>query len=578
MFILPSHRIVLLAFLLVSLGRAQSGTPDVEYTPHPSSMGSPYVPLESWVYPLIDRLIARGYIKSAFQGLRPWTRITCAELLTEAKDSSEDISSPPDIQRMMFQLEEELAPELRELEGDRARDLQLESVYSRATGISGHPVNDSYHFGQTIINDLGRPYEAGLNNVTGFSALGHSGRFALHIAAEYQHAPGSKAYSEGAREIIAKADDIPLPLAAVVPATNQLRLLDTYVSGNALGLNLSFGKQSLWWGPSKSGPMAISDNAAPFWMFRIDRDDPFRIPFLSRFTGPLRLDAFFGELAGHHFPPQSFVHAQKISFKPTRNLEFGFSRVVVFAGANHVPLTFGSFFTSFSSLQDVSASTKLSRNDPGARHSAFDASYRIPGLRDWLTIYTDSIVHDDVSPISAPHRAGFNPGFYISHFPGFADLDFRGEAVYTDPPSDSVAGGRFIYWESVYRDVYLNHGSLFGNWIGRQGKGYQSWLTYWISPSSSVQLSFRDAKVAPKFIPGGTTQNDFAVNTEFWIRDNVRVTASIQYERWVIPALHAGSEKNITSSVEISISPKPLRRGSNRRTDGPVHAKPDSTR
>jgi hypothetical protein len=33
----------------------------------------------------------------------------------------------------------------------------------------------------------------------------------------------------------------------------------------------------------------------------------------------------------------------KFSFQPTRNLEFGFSRVVIFApGKDHVPLTFGS--------------------------------------------------------------------------------------------------------------------------------------------------------------------------------------------------------------------------------------------
>ena len=80
-----SHRLVIFAFLLASLSTAQSSAPDVEYTPHPSDIGSPYVPIGNWVYPALDRLIARGYIKSAFQGLRPWTRITCAELVTEAR-------------------------------------------------------------------------------------------------------------------------------------------------------------------------------------------------------------------------------------------------------------------------------------------------------------------------------------------------------------------------------------------------------------------------------------------------------------------------------------------------------------
>src|SRR5580704_14709325 len=42
-----------------------------------TSIGSPYVPLDSWTYPAIERLAALGYIHTEFLGLRPWTRIEC---------------------------------------------------------------------------------------------------------------------------------------------------------------------------------------------------------------------------------------------------------------------------------------------------------------------------------------------------------------------------------------------------------------------------------------------------------------------------------------------------------------------
>jgi len=42
--------------------------------------------------------------------------------------------------------------------------------------------------------------------------------------------------------------------------------------------------------------------------------------------GPVKLDFFFGKLSGNEFPPRPLIHGEKISFKPTRNLEFGFSR------------------------------------------------------------------------------------------------------------------------------------------------------------------------------------------------------------------------------------------------------------
>src|SRR6516225_9195076 len=53
-------------------------------TRSPSSQGSPYVPLDSWIYPAMDRLAAMGLIDSGFAGMRPWTRNECVRLLDEA--------------------------------------------------------------------------------------------------------------------------------------------------------------------------------------------------------------------------------------------------------------------------------------------------------------------------------------------------------------------------------------------------------------------------------------------------------------------------------------------------------------
>src|ERR1700719_1679111 len=51
---------------------------------NPANMGSPYVPIDSWVYPAFQRLAAWGYLQTDMLGQRPWTRIECARLLEEA--------------------------------------------------------------------------------------------------------------------------------------------------------------------------------------------------------------------------------------------------------------------------------------------------------------------------------------------------------------------------------------------------------------------------------------------------------------------------------------------------------------
>ena len=95
------------------------------------------------------------------------------------------------------------------------------------------------------------------------------------------------------------------------------------------------------------------------------------------------MKGLFGSLKGHRYPNAPWIHAEKFSFKPTRNVEFGFSRVVIFAGEGHVPLTFGSFWNSFTSFSNVSVAQKQSRNDPGFRSSSFDFTWRLPFVEKW---------------------------------------------------------------------------------------------------------------------------------------------------------------------------------------------------
>src|SRR5262249_44927749 len=47
-------------------------------------LGTPYVPLDSWIYPALDRLAGLGLVDSAYSGLRPWTRRECMRQVIEA--------------------------------------------------------------------------------------------------------------------------------------------------------------------------------------------------------------------------------------------------------------------------------------------------------------------------------------------------------------------------------------------------------------------------------------------------------------------------------------------------------------
>jgi hypothetical protein len=279
------------------------------------------------------------------------------------------------------------------------------------------------------------------------------------------------------------------------------------------------------------------------------------VPLLSKLIGPVRYDFFVGSLKGHTYPNDPWVHVEKISFKPTRNLEFGFDRLTIWGGKGHEPITLHTFLRSFFSFQNVTPAVKNSAEDPGARFGTFDFSYRLPFLRRWVTLYTDSLVHDDVSPISAPRRSGVHPGLYLARFPGLERLDLRVEGASTDTPSASIQSGQFLYWENVQRQGPTNKGFLVGDWVGRQGKGGQAWLSYHLSPQEEVQLEYRNAKAAPGFIPGGTTQNDVAVEVRKRVRQEFELHGGLQYERWKAPIYKTGRQSDTSAAFEITWFP-----------------------
>jgi membrane-associated phospholipid phosphatase len=544
------------------------------------NMGSPYAPLDSWIYPALDRLTALGYIQSGFADMRPWTRMECARQVEEATDRiSLDDARESEATHLYEALRTEFVAEVNLLGGGNNAEFRVESAYTRGTEIAGKPLTDGDHFGQTIINDFGRPEEQGFNDVSGLSGWAADGPFTVYAKGEFQHSPSAPALPLTARDAISQADFgrvgltvPPVPPDNPTPAFDQGRFLDTYVAMNLSDWQLSYGNQSLWWGPSQGGPMMFSDNAAPIRMFRVNRVSPFTLPTFLGLLGPMRVEVFLGQYSGYQFvltplglageygvslKPQPIVHGERISFKPTSNLEIGLSRTTDYGGPGY-PLTLDTFFRSVFSTGNTNPGTV---NKPGARRSGLDFSYRIPGMRNGVTFYAEGLAeHDEISPIFGPDVAAWLAGVYIPRLPRIPKLDLRLEGGYTDPPysGGDVTFGAF-YWDATWITGYQNAGHLMGSWMGRQGQGAQAWTTYWFSPRNKLQFGYRHQKVSQAFIPNGGTLTDASVRAEFWPRSSFSVSASVQYEEWTFPVIASTQQSNVTSSIQLSFWPKSFR-------------------
>jgi hypothetical protein len=543
--------------------------------------------------------------------MRPWTRASLNHILdetagdleyAEAEGNSPGFAEAQDIYMALR----------RELRGSGQticpqEGVRVESLYSLARGISGTPLRDSFHLGSTIVNDYGRPYSNGVNSYSGASGYASYRRYAIYARTEIQGTPSAAGYSLAQAEALASLDgSAPIDPVTRVPFANEpsyfpqptiplgpissagnVRVVEGYVSAEVLNHVFSFGKQEEWLGPGQGGAMAYSTNAEGIYAFHINRIEPLQVPLLSTVTGPFRYEFLVGKLRGHTYipnpnypgtnepnaigPGDPWMHLEKISFKPTRNLEFGFERTVIWGGKGHEPINLKSFLRSFFSLVNVSAATKFGNTDPGARFGAFDFSYRLPFLRNWVTLYTDSECHDDVSPPSAPKRASYRPGLYLSHFPGLARLDLRLEGVSTDPPTTRSTRGQFNYFEYVQNQGYTNQGVLFGDWIGREAKGGQAWTTWHLSPDEWIQAGFRRQKAAKDFIPGsavqfvpgsttqliegGTTLDDVNLQVVKRIRKSFEINGNFAFEHYKAPFYLPGQQTVTTTTIQLTWFP-----------------------
>jgi hypothetical protein len=558
------------------------GTPEAREPREPRDTdGSAYIPVDSWVYPAMMRLYSMGYLDTMYLSMRPYTRRSALHILQASED--EILSSNNDqAQQILAALLNELTDEgitSRAIAGGRRGMVYgVQSLYTRTMGISGPILVDSFNIGQTFFNDYGRPHQTGFNNITGFSTLTEQGPFSLYVRGEYQHAPSATGYSQALSSVLSATEGI-VPFAppndpqATVPtgpiaAQNPFRLVEATLSYHILGHEISGGKSDAWLGPGMGGAMDWSNNAENIYSFRINRVEPLNIKWLSRLLGPVRYDFFYGSLKGHTAPNDDYVHSEMFSFQPTRDFQFGFQRTVVFGGEGHEPVTIHTFLKGFFDTNDTNSSEKFSRDDPGARFSAFNFSYRLPFVRNYLTLYADSETHDDVTPVSAPRRAAYRPGVFLSQIPGVPRLDLRVEGVSTDCSTSICQGGTGDYTEGVQRQAYTNKGNILGDWIGREAKGGQAWLTYHLSGNEWVDIEYLHKQTPGDFIPGtyntatqtygpgGATQNQFRVDVVKRIGPDLEINGWYQHERWVAPIYMPGVQTNNTFTIQATFFPK----------------------
>jgi len=411
-----------------------------------SPMSAP-LPLDSWVYPALDKFAGMGMTESSLQGARPYTRLEAARLFLEADRRARDSLSPPVVYEMLDRLETELRDQISELNpvDGTSSPTYLKPLQSAAV----HYVSREGETARIAGTDA-RQFPLNYNNLGIDYAERHNGE--LVFTGEGRLADFMLLYWRP-QVLLEEGED-----------AADIHLLQGAVAFGLGPLEVSAGRQSLWWGQGRHGSLVLTNNAAPLDMLRITNPQPLLLPWLFKQLGPFRFDVFWSQLEKERTVPEPWFAGLRLDFKPLPNLEIGASRTVIFGGEGRPDIEFTDFLT-------IIGGKNLSRDeDTSNQLAALDLSLRLPFL--WgARLYGEWGGEDEAGGFVSNHA--YLAGLFLPQLEPSGRSSLRLEFA---DLSHIAHNAPAWYRHGIYKSGYTYQQKILGHHVGGAAKDLYSEL------------------------------------------------------------------------------------------------------
>ena len=116
----------------------------------------------------------------------------------------------------------------------------------------------------------------------------------------------------------------------------------------SFNMELSAGRNSMWWGPGFNGTLLLTDNSYPLDTVRWNNIYPFRLPFILRKIGRFNAQFFVSRLEDKRDVPNAFVTGWRLDYAPWGFLKFGLGHILMHGGKGVKKLGFANYWSSAS--------------------------------------------------------------------------------------------------------------------------------------------------------------------------------------------------------------------------------------
>lgn len=380
---------------------------------------SPHVPVGSWVYPALEKLEAEGLLASGILTSRPISRAEAVRLVKEAEAGQPSAAAMRVIQKLKkeFTIDEAASTKyFRPFEEARFKYLYAD----------GTP-----HF--LNLNNKGDNFGNGSNFRAALSSSAGAGPLAFYMNPEIR-------YPED-------------------PTTEDVEvvLVEGYGSLNLWNMELTAGRQSLWWGPGFHGALLLTDNARPFDLIKLTNPKPATLPWIFKYIGPIKFTGFVTRLEEDRDFANPYLAGLRLDLKPHSNVNIGIARVAMFGGA-------GRHVDAGVIWDVITAGNENVIGEPGNQLGSIDLKVVLPFDLQKVVIYGELGGEDEAGNL--PSRVAYLMGAYLPGFLGVERLDLRVEygQTYIGKYPD------VWYNHHVYTTGYTYDGRIIGHHMGTDAR------------------------------------------------------------------------------------------------------------
>lgn len=448
------------------------------------------IPLDSYIYTVLDKLSGLGYIDPLPTGTRPYRRMQAAKWVLAAKSTLSNETNPPVyVREMVDRLWTDLRDEIAVIEeSGKIPSLALQELAFAGTFYDGPSLSQHRtlsHYQPLNLYNNGYVLEQDFN--TAFSAVFES---SLHPRLLISADP---------RLFYNKDDDF------------EIAMNSGYIKTTLWNIELQAGKDAMAWGQGQHGNLILTNNSSPKIGFKLSNLEPIVFDGWFKLLRQMNATFFYTELAGDRIDVKdpSFV-GYRMDFAPTPDFTFAlsFSSIVGGDGRELGWDDLGDFFQG---------DNRSGLNDQWNSIAGFDLRWRIPKLKN-IQIYAEYFGEDQAShPIPHPIKAAQTLGIYLPQLASDGSWDLLFEAARTNA---------VWYQHHAYTDGYVDDGNIMGDAMGCNARRFYTRVTHYFDSGSQLMLhgeyvTLDKAALSPQNVTSVWVSYKRMVGDDWWLDASV---------------------------------------------------------